>query len=273
MDTKRTRRNIVKMGAILVSAAHIAAAKTALAHGNKGGNGNHWGWGEGDGDDHHGGSGDPQCLLRGTTIRTADGDRKIQDLKIGDLLPTVSGGTRPIQWIGRYPYRKSDPSKPWPRGVRPIRVARSALAPSVPHSDLFVSCWHALLLDGLLIPAGDLINGTTIERCEARECDELEYFHIKLDGHNVIYAEGAPVETMLNVEESASNFAEYLRLYGVANAAGNLCAPLATYGGLRGEFKSRIRSAVSPWLNWREPIDVIRDSLDDRAVVFLDLVG
>jgi hypothetical protein len=55
-----------------------------------------------------------------------------------------------------------------------------------------------------------LINGTTITRYEAREYDELEFFHIKLESHDVIYAEGVPAETLLNVEESAVNFAEYL---------------------------------------------------------------
>ena len=36
-----------------------------------------------------------------------------------------------------------------------------------------------------------LINGTTVTRYEAREYDELEYFHIKLESHDVVYAEGA----------------------------------------------------------------------------------
>ena len=255
MNTDRTRRNVVKMGAILVSAAaaSLPAAKPALANGNKGGNGHHWGWG------------DPNCLLRGTTIRTADGDRKIEDLKIGDLLPTKFGGTRPVRWIARYPFKKSDPAKPWVKSVQPIRIARSALAPNVPENDLFVTSGHALLIDGLLIQVGNLINGATIARDEAHEHDELEYFQIKLDGHDVVYAEGAPVETMLKVDESALNFAEYYRLYGAPEAETARCAPFATYGGGRGEFKSRIRSAVSPWLDRREPIDVIRDRLEERA--------
>jgi hypothetical protein len=44
---------------------------------------------------------------------------------------------------------------------------------------------------------------------------ELESFHIKLENHDVIYAQGAPVETLLNVDESAVNFADYFRVYGV----------------------------------------------------------
>jgi hypothetical protein len=41
------------------------------------------------------------------------GARKIEDHAIGDLLPTMFGGLRPIQWIGRYAIKKSDPSKLW----------------------------------------------------------------------------------------------------------------------------------------------------------------
>ena len=275
MNTERTRRNVVKMGAILVSAAaaQVAAAKPALAGGGNGngngngncGNGNHYGWGN-----------DPSCLLRGTTITTADGDRKIQDLKIGDLLPTMFGGTRPIRWIARYPFKKSDPAKPWVKGVMPIRIARSALAAGVPQTDLYVTRDHALFIDGLLVPAWCLINGTTITRYEAREYDELEFFHIRLESHDVIYAEGAPVDTLLDVDERAVNFADYFRRYGTPETQGPVCAPFVSYGGGRGELKSRFRSALSPWLDCREPIDVIRDRLEERGVALsrqLDLVG
>ena len=54
---------------------------------------------------------DTHRFLRGTTIRTADGDRKIEDLSAGDLLPSVFGGTCAIQWIGRYSFKKGDPTK------------------------------------------------------------------------------------------------------------------------------------------------------------------
>ena len=196
---------------------------------------------------------------------TADGERKVEDLAIGDLLPTMFGGLRPIQWIGRYPLKKSDPSKPWVKGALPVRISRSALAPNVPHTDLYVTGAHSLFLDGLLVPVGNLINGTSI-RCDERDCDELEYFNIKLESHDVIYAEGAAVETIVNVDESAVNFVEYFRRYGVPDTQETPCTPLVTYGGGRGEFKSRIRSAMSPWVDRREPLDVIRDRLEERGL-------
>ena len=135
------------------------------------------------------------------------------------------GGLRPVQWIGRYPDKKSDPSKPWVKDALPVRIARSALGPNLPHADLYVTAAHSLLIDGVLVPAEMLINGATITRYEAWDADELEYFHIKLESHDVVYAEGVPAETLLKVEESAVNFADYFRRYGVPTSEEARCAP------------------------------------------------
>jgi Hint domain len=54
--------------------------------------------------------------------------------------------------------------------------------------NLYISEAHGLLIDGLLVAAGNLVNDTTITRYDARELDELEFFHIKLERHDVIYA-------------------------------------------------------------------------------------
>src|SRR6516162_8255359 len=212
---------------------------------------------------------DFHCFLKGTRIRTAEGDRKIEDLAVGDLLPTVFGGACPIQWIGRYRYRKSDPVKPWVRNVMPIRIARSTLGTNVPHATLYISEAHALLIDGVLVAAGDLVNDMTITRYDAREFDELEFFHIKLERHDVIYAEGAPTETLLEVDESALNFAEYLRQHGPVTTEETPCAPLFRDRYRRGEIKSCLRNAISPWIDRRQQVDIIRDKLDARGIALL----
>ena len=115
---QRTRRNIMKMGAI---AATAVAARVSMtnAHANNG-----WGGGVGGGRGHGG-----SCLLKGTLVQTVDGERKVEDLAIGDLLPTMFGGLRPVQWIGRYPIRRSDPTKPWVKDALPVRIARSQRPP------------------------------------------------------------------------------------------------------------------------------------------------
>jgi hypothetical protein len=255
---KRSRRNLMRIGAI-AGAALIAKAKTVGAEDFGRHRGRDW--------DRH--RDDPQCFLKGTMIRTAEGDRKIEDLAVGDLLPTVFGGTRAIQWVGRYRYRKSDPARAWVRSILPIRIARSALGADVPHGDLYVTETHALLIDCVLVQAGNLVNDTTITRYEARDLDELEFFHIKLERHDVIYAEGAPTETLLEVNEGAANFAEYLRQYGPVTTKETPCAPLLRYEYRRGEIKSCFRSAISPWIDRRQPVDIIRDKLDARGIALL----
>jgi hypothetical protein len=252
LGAQRTRRNIVKAGPILASAVAVSLATTrnVLAK-------------DKDKVKHK----DANCFLKGTKIQTAEGGRQIETLAVGDLLPTMFGGLRPVQWIGRYPLRKSDPSKPWVKDALPVRIARSALAPHLPRADLYVTAAHSLLIDGVLVPAEMLINGTTITRYEASETDELEYFHIKLESHDVVYAEGVPAETLLNVEESAVNFAEYLRQYGTAATDEDRCAPHIHIWGGRIELKSRLRSALSPWIDLRNRADVVRDQLEERGFV------
>jgi hypothetical protein len=218
------------------------------------------GHGRGDGD----GGGHGACFQRGTKISTATGERRIEDLAIGDLVPTVFGGTRPIQWIGRFRRIRSDLSKPWAKDARPVRIARSALAPNIPHSDLYVTQGHALLVDGLLVPAGSLVNDTTISLYAAEEYDELEFFHIKLETHDAIYAEGAPCETLLRLDETMSNSADDAREQAATEAQDVHCAPIVCNGPRR-ELKTRVRSLMSPWLGPQE-FDNIRARLELRAV-------
>ncbi len=267
---QRSRRNLIKMGTVTASAIFAVLTKTTMAAaGPPGPRPGPPGPPPGPPGPPSGPPGPtprPMCFLKGTTIRTADGDRKIEDLAVGDLLPGFFGGTSPIQWIGRYSFKKSDPTKAWVNDVLPVRVARSALGPDVPYADLCITRGHALLIDGVLVPVCNLINGTTIALYEARGFDELEYFHVKLERHDVIYAEGAPCETLVNVDENAVNFAEYLRQYGPPTIKDARCAPWVGFGR-RIEIKSRLRSAISPWIDRRQKLDVIRDELEEGGVV------
>jgi hypothetical protein len=249
-DNQNSRRNLVAAGALGV-AVGVAAAVASLT-----------------GDSQEGGA-SGKCFLKGTTIRTADGDRKIENLAVGDFLPTVFGGICPIQWIGYYRLKKSNQAKPWGKDVRPVRVARSALGPGMPHAELYVTKEHALLIDGVLVTAGSLINGTTITLYDASEHNELEFFHIKLACHNVIYAEGTPCETVINFNESAANFAEYLSRYGPPVTDEVPCAPILSCTGSRREIKSHLRSAISPWIDRRQKLDIIRDGLRERGISLL----
>jgi hypothetical protein len=252
------RRHLSKVAGIglAVLIARLSMPKPAQAH---------------DDDDHdwHHHRHDPNCFLKGTRIRTAAGERAIEDLAIGDLLPTRFNGLQPIQWIGRYRYARGDLSRPWVRDVLPVRIARSALAADVPHTDLYLSQSHCIFIDGELVCVGSLVNGTTIALQDAGERSELAYYHLKLQNHDIVEAQGAPCETLLQVDENAVNFVEYLRMYGAQSEAVRPCVPIRLSGN-RSRLRSHLRSAFSPLLDRRQKADIIRDRLEDRALTMGD---
>jgi collagen type I alpha len=114
-------------------------------------------------------------------------------LCIGDLVCTGSGGTRMITWIGHRRVdcvRHADPGS-----ILPIRIAPGAFAPGQPARDLLLSPDHAVYFDGVLIPIKYLLNSDTVHRVPTRE---VTYFHIELEQHDIVLAEGLPVESYLD---------------------------------------------------------------------------
>jgi glycosyltransferase involved in cell wall biosynthesis len=164
------------------------------------------------------------CYGRGTLILTDRGEVPVEDLRIGDRVVTHAGDRRPIRWIGRRAYNGIFAAgKP---GILPVRIAAGALADAVPRRDLLVSPQHAMLIDGLLIPAAALVNGRSIVQAES--VDRVEYFHVELDSHDVIVAEGAPSESFVDDDNRAmfDNADEYHALYpGAMTVPARYCAP------------------------------------------------
>jgi hypothetical protein len=119
-------------------------------------------------------------------------ERNVEDIAVGDLLLTAFGQSRPVQWVGRWEAQKKA-GQPLSKYLRPVRIRQSALGPNTPYMDLYVSEGHAIFVDGVLVPAGQLINGTSITLHDAEEVDELEYFHVKMASHDVILAAGCTV--------------------------------------------------------------------------------
>ena len=134
------------------------------------------------------------CFLSGTRIATPDKEVAIDELRIGDLVMTSSGKPKPIKWIGRNHYTRA-PSEAWHPDVAPVKVAKFALDGRTPHADLYLSQGHALYLYGLLIPVGHLVNGRSIIAGQYADALTLDYFHIELEDHDVVLAEGAAAET------------------------------------------------------------------------------
>lgn len=118
-------------------------------------------------------------------------DVPVEHLCVGDLAITASGRPRPIRWIGARRY----PDLTVPQADRPVRIRAGALADGMPARDLLVSPDHCLWLDGQLVAAGHLVNGSSITRGEV--VADLTYWHVELDSHDLLLAENTPAESFL----------------------------------------------------------------------------
>ena len=173
----------------------------------------------------------PPCFVTGTLIETPDGERPVESLRAGELVTLATGIDAEIRWIGNR--RVSGASD------RPVRVCAGALAPGVPRRDLVVSPDHALFIDGLLVPAGLLANGETI-RCEP-DGGAVTYYHVELDAHGVLLAEGAPAESYLDTG-NRRQFANCAMRYDPIDAARfDPCAEVLFAGPRLDAIRARLR--------------------------------
>ncbi|WP_323764325.1 Hint domain-containing protein [Marinovum sp.] len=153
------------------------------------------------------------CFAAGTLIATPDGDRAVETLCIGQDILTASGKTVAVKWLGRQTIRK------FLNGARiqPVRIRKGALGDGLPKRPLVVTGDHGLVIDGLVINAAALVNGTTINWVPLAELgDSVTYYHVETENHDVILAEGAPAETFIDYldRRAFDNYSEYLELYG-----------------------------------------------------------
>jgi autotransporter passenger strand-loop-strand repeat protein len=195
------------------------------------------------------------CYCRGTRILTDRGEVPVEALRIGDLVATLSGALRPIRWIG---HRRLEIGRHQaPPDVCPVRIAAGALADCVPARDLLVSPDHAMLVAGLLVPARLLLNGASVTREDSMR--HVTYFHVELDTHDLLFAEGAPAESYLDTGNRDAfdnaglpprlhpDFAGDQRLRAVAS-----CLPLATAPALVEPIWRAVAERAAS-LGWRLP--------------------
>jgi hypothetical protein len=151
------------------------------------------------------------CYCRGTRILTDEGEVAVEDLRIGDRLVTAFGEVRPIVWIGRRSY--DGQFAKGKRNLLPVLIRAGALEDGVPRRDLWVSPLHAMFLDAVLIAAADLVNGISV--VQPRTVDRVEYFHVELAIHDIIFAEGAASESFVDDDSRCMfhNAAEFRTLY------------------------------------------------------------
>jgi hypothetical protein len=255
------RRHFLGISAAVAAriAAGTAVGLPILASGSKPTKADH------DDDHHHQEHHHPHCFLIGTRILTPCGEVPVEELSIGDLVETLNGPL-PVKWIGRHRFKKIASSS-WHSSVAPIRVARFALHGQYPHRDLYLSPEHSLFFDGVLIPVKLLVNDRSVVPAKMDDCELIQYFQIELEAHGVIFAEGAPAETLLTTSrEGFANFMEYERLYGSEEPpASKPFAPVILGYGGRAELQGLLRLALSPIVDVLDPVQRARSRIAERS--------
>ncbi len=222
----RARRNLFKIAGT-AAAAIVGATGPAKA-----------GWPGGGGGSH-------SCFLRGTLVQTPDGYRTIETLKAGNHVVARFASVAAIKAIDSFTLERRGGE--WVGASRPVRIKRNALGKGMPAIDLCVTASHAVVVDDVLVPVVNLVNGTSIVFETARGRNTLDFFHIELDRHDVLDVQGAACESLLR-------------------PAAELCLPMLSFNGHRSALKSRLRSALSVVVDRRQPLDIIRDTIEERGL-------
>ncbi len=209
------------------------------------------------------------CYAAGTRILTRDGEVAVEALRVGDLVMTLLGqGFAPVRWLGHHTLDLR--SHPAPGRVRPIRIRAGAFGNGRPHRDLRVSPGHAIYVDGALIQAERLVNGATIS---SESCDTVTYWHVELDRHDVLIAEGLPAESYLDTGNRTAfvGGGAYLELHPdfAPRHWAETCAPLTEAGPVLAAVKARLletaRTAFGRELTEEHGLHVLADGVRHDA--------
>lgn len=138
------------------------------------------------------------CFAKGTLIRTPDGDRAVETLAVGDMVSTLDHGAQPVRWInGRM--------VPAINAMRPVRIAPDAMGLGLPTHPLLVSRQHRMMIRSriaarmfgqaeVLVPAHKLCGLEGFDVVD--NLGFVTYWHFMCDTHEVVFANGAPAETL-----------------------------------------------------------------------------
>lgn len=147
------------------------------------------------------------CFAAGTRIATVFGDLPVEQLRIGDAILTRDHGAQPVRWIGSARGRADGA---W----TPVRIEAGALGNGLPRRPLLLSQQHRVLVRSaiagrmtgdpeVLVAAKRLLGLPGIALATDR--DEVTYLHVLLDRHEILFAEGAPAESLLRKPGSDSD--------------------------------------------------------------------
>ncbi|KAA8385745.1 hypothetical protein FOH24_11750 [Acetobacter tropicalis] len=186
------------------------------------------------------------CFLAGSMVRTPEGDVAVENLRSGDHVVALVNGqnvTREVVWTG-VAHAKIKADMPDDMAGYPVRILKNAFAEGVPYKDMLITAEHCLFIDGKMVPARMLVNGSSI--FYDRSITDYDYYHVETAEHSVLTVDGMLTESYLDTGNRAAF---------VSN--GNVVS--------LGRAKSWAEDAAAPLAVSRDAVEPIFAALAQRA--------
>lgn len=154
------------------------------------------------------------CFAAGTLIRTKHGLVPVEDLKAGDLVLTSDERYQPLTMNMSRHLAAADLQEN--EKLRPVRICAGALGHGLPHRDLLISRQHRMLVHSKLAERmfGEpqaLVSAIKLTALPGifvdYDVETVAYHHLLFQNHEVIFAEGAPSESLFTGSEAMKTLA------------------------------------------------------------------
>lgn len=141
------------------------------------------------------------CFTSGTRIATPRGEIAIEALQEGDRVITRDNGMQEIRWIGQKTVHQAALTA-MPH-LRPVLLRAGSLGHGLPQTDLLLSPNHRVLMMedrvGMLFDETEVLSAvkhlTGRDGIDVVTADQVTYWHILFDNHEVILSNGAWTES------------------------------------------------------------------------------
>lgn len=177
------------------------------------------------------------CFAAGTFLETRCGLVPIEDIAVGDKVMTLDNGLQTVNWVGSHFLNANQLAQR--SDLCPIRICAGALGTGYPKNDLIVSPQHRVLLKSkivqrmtghaeVFIAAKKLVGlpGIQYQNCSIG----VHYHHLAMSAHEVVWANGAPAETLFLGDQLKQGLSRNVRhelemvMPGVLNGQTSACA-------------------------------------------------
>ena len=175
------------------------------------------------------------CFAPGSLILCPDGERKVEDLREGDLVQTLDHGPQPLVWTGRRDLKFPEA----PETQKPIEIKAGALGPSTPFERLILSPQHRILLESesfidhvggreVLTPAKAMLDRSNVRKMSGKK--SVTYHSLLLPKHAVIFANGLAVESLYPGRYAMTLFSRQQQLQILSRVPALMADPDYGYG-------------------------------------------